>query len=229
MPELERLAEIPSPDAERLAKVAHWLEQIDPYDFPGAGPLSPMHPAPGIHPWFAHTAAVTRALRETEGALSPRMTARLVRSTANPARWFAIAMGVLTRPEFPEEMARDMGAERFERIAVDLDIDIDDDPSAAPRPGWSILRLLASICPDFTEHERLRGLRERLLIALSETPEDLRPGLLAFSAWVWWLAGNQSVALRQVDAALTIDPENELALMVGRLTSMPAYYRPFAR
>lgn len=229
VPDLSTLGEIPSPDPERLAKVAHWLGRIGPYDFPGAGPCSPSCTAPGRPSWFTETAAVTRALRQVDHELSPRMSAQLVRSPANPARWFVMAMGVLTRPEFPEEMADEMGAERFEQIVVDLGGDVDESPARESRAGWSMHRLLSSISIGFTEQERIGALRDRLLGTISETPDRLRPGLLAFSAWVWWLSGNQTVAQRHIREALGIEPANELARMVDPLVSAPLYTGCFER
>jgi hypothetical protein len=112
-----------------------------------------------------------------------------------------------------------MGPTQFQSVPVDLD----GGPERARSAGWSIRRILASISPDFTEFERLPGVRRKLLIALSDAPEDLRSGLLALSAWVWWLGGTQSVAHRQAVDAVALDPGSELPRMVERLVSYPLY------
>ncbi len=248
-PALAELGVIPEPEPARRAAVADALTELAPFDFPGSAPEPPAGADPGEHParpearrdfialmaehleepppddaytWMAHTAAVVRALRDEDHPLDPSMTARLIRSAQHPDRWLLLALGVLTRPEFPEDLARDMGPTQFQGVPVDLD----GRPERARGAGWSIRRILASISPDFTEFERLPVVRRKLLIALSDAPEDLRSGLLALSAWVWWLGGTQSVAHRQAVDAVALDPGSELARMVERLVSYPLYAPP---
>ena len=176
------------------------------------------HPAPPeAYSWMLDTAEVTEALRSTAQAekLSPDMSARLIRCAQLPDRWLLLALGILTRPLFPVELAEEIGPSQF----IDIPIDLDSGPEAALAPGWSVWRVLATVCPDFTERDRLGPLRDRLLEVLAETPRPLKPALFALSAWLWWLSGSQSVALRQLDEALEIEPGNELALMARHLVS----------
>ncbi|MFV0433448.1 MAG: DUF4192 family protein [Leucobacter sp.] len=250
-PNLADLGAIPSPNPRRQKAVTAALDKIAAHEPPSAGAASPSFPALGyLHPSkhhlapFAETAAVARALQREDRGLTPRMTARLARSAAHSDLWFLLAMAVLTRPEFPCEMARELGVERFTGIPVDLEggdffgggrreeIDgcsRDFSGSRSHRsagqhgPRWSIYLLLADACLDFTEQNRLPIIRTRLAQAVAETPRELRPGLLAFSAWLWWLSGTQSVAYRHVEKALGIDPEHELALMVEHLAAAPLY------
>ncbi|WP_449281206.1 DUF4192 family protein [Leucobacter sp.] len=212
-PALSELGSIPEPQPGRWAAVTAALEDTTPFDRPDptpqAGGDEPEEriartgsrgdfvsrladhlehpPPPEAYAWMADTAQVVRALRDEEQPLDPAMTARLIRCAQHPDRWLLLALGVLTRPEFPEELARDMGPAQFSGVPVDLD--------GGPEPlraGWSIRRILVSISPDFTDFERIPEIRRRLLTALSETPQDLRPALLALSAWVWWLGINHS-------------------------------------
>jgi len=173
------------------------------------------------HAWIPETAEVCRALMSDGDGLSPEMTARLIRRAAHPPSWLFLVLGLMMRPEFPGELAREMGPAGFAGIAIDLDAD----PTAPPVPGWSIRRLLRGICPEFDEHGRLLKLRAALAARIAETPEPLRPGMFALSAWVWWICGSQTASARQVEMALEIDPEHELALMVGRLTATPVFTR----
>lgn len=234
VPDIVALGRVPRPDPKRSTAVATRLGELAPYEFPGSE-LPP--PAGSELGWICETAAVTRELLRRDRELSPRMTARLVRSTAHPGRWLVLALGVLTRPEFPLELAREMPAGRLENVPVDLDVDTGDAaPIHRPGPGWSIRLILESVCPDFTQQDRLPGVRDRLLTALSETPPELRAGLYAFSAWVWWLSGCQSVAFRHARAALdadpanglNADPANGLARMVHRLARTHLYARALA-
>lgn len=232
VPDLASLGRIPRPDPARLAAVAAALEALPAFPLPGPEPVPPprsgsAEPAIDTGATFTQTAAVARSLMRVDGALSPRMTARLIRSAASPDRWLQLALAVLTRPDFPGELARDLGPERF--IGVPVDIDGPNTAAGATGPrrtGWSIRRILFLLCPDFTDRERLPDIRDRLLTAISETPTELRPPLLAFSAWVWWLAGSQTVAGRQVREARDIDPEDALTAMVARLIRTPCFYRP---
>lgn len=191
-----------------------------PPGLPAGGPQN-LSPACS-RSWMADTAEVATALTDANHPLDPEMTARLIRCAQHPDRWLLLAMGVLTRPEFPVELAHEMGPAQFIGVPVDLDAD----PASTRRAGLSIRRILLGICPDFTDQARVPEIRRRLLTALGETPDQLLPGLLAFSAWVWWLGGTQSVAHRQILEALSIDPGNELALMVERLISHPLYAPP---
>ncbi|RGE21027.1 DUF4192 family protein [Leucobacter sp. wl10] len=248
-PDIADLGAIPDPDPARRGAVAGALAEQAPFDFPGPGSAPPgdsglgkppgaasarrdsagpraehaVHPrSAGAYAWMVDTAEVVRALRDEDRALEPSMAARLIRCAEHSDRWLLLAMGVLTRPEFPVELAHEMGPAQFAGVPVDVD------PDAPARAGWSIRRILASICPEFTDLDRIPHLRRRLTATLGETPRELRPGLLAFSAWVWWLGGTQSVAHRQALEALEIDPDNEVALMVERLVSH-SLYAPRAR
>ncbi len=226
-PDLGSLGAIPEPDSGRAAAVARALGTRPPYDLPDPVCGPPPHPGSveDAYRWFAETAQVVHELRREGEAMSPETTARLIRSAVHSDRWLLIAMGVLTRPEFPGELARETDPARFTGVPVDIDVD----PAKAPKAGWSIRRILANISPDFTDQDRLPNIRRRLLTAISETPEELRPALLALSGWIWWLSGNQTVAHRHARAALEAEPEHELALMVERLIAAPLYERMLAR
>ena len=214
---LAELGRIPDPLPDRIAAVAAALERHHPHDFPGSEGVPPHRSEPGstahaYFRWLSETAAVARELRE-DAPLSVDATARLIRCCQHSDRWLVIALGLLTRPEFPLELAREFPMGRFAGVPVEA--------PASDAPGWSILRILTGVCSEFTEHARLRAVSDRLLGAVAETPEPLRPGLLALSAWVWWLCGSQTVAQRHLAEAATIDPSHQLSRMVRRLASTP--------
>ena len=176
------------------------------------------HPAPPeAYDWMRATARVAEALLDDRAPLTPTMTARLIRCAQLPDRWLLLALGVLTRPLFPVELAEDIGPGQFVAVPVDLD----SGPAPSRVPGWSLRRLLADLSPEFTEFQRVPPLRRRIIEAVSVAPHELRPALLAFSAWLWWLSGSQSVSAKQLRDALAIDPQHELARMVERLTAAP--------
>lgn len=224
-PELEHLAGFPTADRDRLAGVAAWLERIGSYDLPGADPPTPAISAPGNPRWLEETAQVAHSLRNAGAALSPRMTAQLIRTAQHPTRWFVLALCIMARPEFVQSMVQQLGDERFKRLTPSAQ----GVGPATETVEWPMIRLLQNICPDFTDRELARSVRVRVHLALSETPEDLRPGLLAFSAWLWWLGGNQSVAQKQARDACTLSPANEISRMVQSLVLEPVCDRPFAR
>ena len=232
---LDKLGEIPAADPERASAIAREIAATHPFDSPGSERTSPPPLEPGAHSRpsparLTAAAAAVRQLRSYDPA-SVSDTARLAQAATQSDLWLVIALGVLTRPEFPLELAADLPLGNFSGVPVDLACDVqadteaDRDAAHGPPPGWSIYRILASICPGFTEQDRLPHLCTRLGEAVAETPTRLRPGLLALSAWVWWLYGNQTVAQRQLRAALSIDPAHAVSLMVERLTSEPLYER----
>ena len=228
IPDLSTLGELPIASSARVRAVARALDSLAPFpqSTKDAGERGPRRQGTlEVPAWFGDTAEVTHAFRSESDTLSPEMTARLIRSAAHPDRWLLLALGILTRPDFPAELAQDMSAVPFTGVAIDLDAD----PDAEPQLGWSIRRVLAAICPEFTDHHRLHALRDRLGAAISETPREDRPALLALSGWMWWLGGNQTVAHRHVEAALDIAPGHEIALMVQRISSMPLYAGLLAR
>lgn len=231
IPDLASLGEIPSADTKRTHGVARALKTLVSVAGATAPSCGPASDTPreqdcvsgiGAHevpPWFDNTAEVTAAVRDDTRELSVEMTARLIHCAANPDRWLLLALGIVTRPEFPTELASDMSARPFTGIAIDLDAESDVDS----RPGWSIRRVLAAISPEFSEHRRLHGIRDRLIRAISEAPNEDRPALLALSSWIWWLGGNQTVAHRHAQAALDIAPGHEMSLMMQRMTAVPLY------
>ena len=236
--DLSRLGAIPVPRPARATAVARALEQHGRLPLPGSERVPPQCSEPGASvrrppAWMQDAAASARRLRG-EAELSPRATAQLILRLGYPGHWICIALGILTRPEFPLELVAEGGFDRFDLMPVDLDSDreaahgaSETSSDSAPVAGgaWSLFRLLAGICPEFTEQRRLGDIRGRMIGVLSEAPEEHRPGVFAFSAWIWWLSGNQTVARRHVEAGLSLDPHHELCLMVQRLISSPLYSR----
>ncbi|QIK62757.1 DUF4192 family protein [Leucobacter viscericola] len=228
-PKLADMGVIPEASAAQITAVATALDALERFVVHEQGTSAPprtaeqhnVSTAAPFPSWFRDTAEVTRALRNESVPLSSELKARLIRTANTPDRWLLLTLGILTRPEFPCELAQDMSPEAFTGIAIDLDTG----EHTVPRVGWSIRRMLSSICPDFSDRERLAIIRSRLLTLISETPRQDRPGLLALSAWVWWLTGTQTVSRKHIAEALSIDPDHELTLMVRRLSEMPLYTR----
>jgi hypothetical protein len=231
-PDLSELGVFPVPDPEKTAALQAELKALAPFPAHRPGTSTPpipltandaesARPVKSLPAWFAETAEVTRALRDETKPLSVNMKARLIRSAAHPDRWLLVTLGILTRPEFPCELAQDMSPESFTGVAVDLDANEHE----KPLPGWSVRRMMNAICYDFHDRARLPLIRDRLLTLVSETPQAERPGLLALSAWVWWLSGTQTVSHRHIEEALELDPAHELTQMVKRLIESTLYSR----
>ncbi|MBP1325701.1 hypothetical protein JOF28_000933 [Leucobacter exalbidus] len=161
------------------------------------------------------------APRSHNAPFSAEASGHLAYVLERPAGWWHVAMGMITRPEFPGELAQDLGPQRFASLPVD------EPPSAGAvqgpgsTQGCSMYALLAAVCPEFADRTRLAPLSTRLARAIADVPTLARPGLFALSALVWWLCGNQTTAYRHVDAAIEISPEHEISHMVRRLVSVP--------
>lgn len=217
VPGLAQLGALPDPDPGFAERVAAELTRIPEFPRRRALPRSEFdRRSPGDLAWIARTVAVGRALRGP-GPLGAEETAELIRHAACPDRWLVLALGLLTRPEFPLELAEELGPARFVGMPAEIDL-----PTAMrENDGRSIRSLLSHLGHGFTEQRRIPPTRALLLAALAACPEPLRPGLYALSAWTWWLGGSQTVAARHVDDALAIDAEHGIALAVRRLTAAP--------
>lgn len=218
-PSLADLGTIPEPDPERAAQVTAAFLKSDPVSTHTDG-------------WVAKATQATRDLRgissaqqshESPTPLSPYRTVRLAHALQHSDHWFVVALGILTRPEYPAELAQELGHQYFTGIPVNAD----NEGRSGTRPGWSIHQLLLTLCAGFEEHSRLPPVQDRLRSAISESPRQQRTGLLTLSAWVWWLDGKQSVAQQHVDAALAISPNDELAIMVNTLIAAPSHAPTF--
>lgn len=205
---LESLGAIPECDPERTAAVRSALAALPPYA------------ATASNDWMLDVAAVCATLRNARSRLDPLNVARLIRTLAHSDRWLVLTLGILTRPRFAYELATEEDVHgTFEGIPLDLD----DDDHRPPVFGWSIRRILTNICPDFTDHDRLRPILDVLLDAIADTPKALRPSVCALSALLWWLHGNQTVAHRHLQEAFALDPKHALSLMVERIVQVPLY------
>lgn len=72
--------------------------------------------------------------------------------------------------------------------------------------------------PDMREAgERLRAAALRLVQAVEHAPDSHRPAVISLCAMAWWLRGIQSVAARQIEVALGLDPEHEPSIVIGRV------------
>ncbi len=168
--------------------------------------------------WIAETCESSRALLDAEVPLTPADIARIALRCGDPGGWLVLALCVLTRPEFPAEIIRDVPPDRL------LDLPVD-----GPRPGLSIRDLLEFTASRFTGHDRLRVPQARLIEITSALPDPLRPGTLALSAWLWWLYGLQSVARKHLRLGTAIAPEHAMLGMVSRLISRPAFPEAWLR
>lgn len=70
--------------------------------------------------------------------------------------------------------------------------------------------------------ERLRSAAYSLVRAVEHAPDPQRPAVISLCAVAWWLRGIQSVAARQIDVALALDPEHETSHVVNRLIARGA-------
>lgn len=222
IPSLADLGAIPDPDPERAAQIAAIFDKSEPVAVESGD-------------WIKEVTRVSRDLRGFASArgsdtslaslapLAPSRTVRLAQTLQRSDRWFVVALGVLTRPEYPEELAEELGRQHFTEIPVGPH----SDGSLNARPNWSISQLLLTLCAGFEDHSRLPLVQDRLRTAISECPVPQRTGLFTLSAWVWWLDGKQSVAQQHLDAALAIAPDDELASMLNILIAAPAHATAF--
>lgn len=198
IPTLAELGALPAPDPDRMASAA--------------ATLAALIAAGAEH--VALAAAASHELRQSGPSLTPAAAGQLAYAVASAVGWWHVALGLLTRPEFPDELAREFGPYRLGQLPI-------DETPGSPGPGCSMYSMLAGICPQFTERERLVTVRRRLARALADVPAPNRPGLFALSALVWWVSGNQTTAFQHVDQALALAPGHEVSCMVRRLIAVP--------
>lgn len=225
-PDLDALGALPEADRTRAAQVAKHLAALAEQNLPRPAPLPPERAGRGNllksnveeHPpeWIGATTRTARALLYGRRPLSAAVTATLAFHLTFADRWFALALAVLTRPEFPRElMDEDVGD-----LLLGMPVDIDAE-GAGPELGRSTRRVLDSLSREFEDAPRLPGLIAAVMTAAAETPNAHRSGVYAFIAWLWWLRGSGSVARRHADLAIESDPGNDVSAMIRRLIAVP--------
>ena len=202
VPSLAELGALPPPDPDRMARAATELSTLE-------------RAAPVEQDCITIAPVASRELRDIHEPLTPEAVGRIAHAAGETRGWWHLAMGLLTRPEFPGEMEQEFGEHVLSGLPV----------TTADATQLSMAHILAAICPEFTERERLAPVRVRLARALADLPEAARPGVFALSALVWWLCGSQTTANAQVDAALDIAPQHEVSLMVRSLVAVPVVAR----
>lgn len=203
--DLADLGALPAPDPIRAAALVRALD-AEP-------PLSQAVARDAV--WMLDTCSMCRAFLNAGDRLPPEAAAGFLRMIQRPERWFVLALGMLTRPGFPLELAQEWPPGSFECVEIDGPI------GHGPRPLWSIKHLLSDLIPEESSHGALAHVRELIECAAADAPAQLQPAALAFCAWLWWACGNQTVAQRQAKTALKISPGNELAIMVSQLVAQP--------
>lgn len=217
---LDEIGRLPPTDPHRATIVAQQLRTLERRrareEAARTTPLS-IAAAPA---WLPDTASIAEAcfgasLGRSRGTrIEPRLLARLIDAAQSSDRWLVLAITAMTRAEFIVEVAEGFDDGRFERIPLE-----EGHPA---RPSWSVLGLLAALAQDSPQPEQLKRTIGALGDAASHAPEPQRPALLALLAWAWWLRGLQSVSLRLVEQALSIEAGHELTLMVQHLVETPA-------
>lgn len=225
-PTLDSLGEIPADNPARCEAVAQWLTRLEPLSAAGAPAAADGKPT--HRSWASECRAIGNALAQTQNGPSPALTARLTLAAEHPRLWLLIlfeASGRFTRTSHPgNEHGDDVGDELSTDPFATMPISIANEREAAfdASPCWSIERALAILAEAPCDPERLHRLRRTLLTAVASVPQRLRPGLLALSAWAWWMSGNQSVARKHAALALEIEPQHALSRTVQRLSESHA-------
>lgn len=207
LPDQRVLGRIPRAAPEQLRAVAAALGS-----HLGEAPLL-QHPPLGDPEWLARADALAQSLRRS-APLRPAHTARLIAELRDHRVWAATALGILSTRSFSARLSPGGATER--RLAA---LPVDD----ATPGAWSLYRLLALLSPQFTDRPRLLSVRARLAEVIAECPPAHRAPLYAFSAWVWWLSGMQSVAEQHVTAAERSSPADPLVPMLRTLISVPSH------
>lgn len=214
--DLETLGALPDPDSESLAAVAAALTEQLPLSgappptasgsgYTGADESTEESIQAGAAgsdaEWAADTAAALETVVQGGTAFHAERYAEVIRCAADSERWLVLALTALTRPAFVTDLV-----------------------AASPLRSWSAPKLLSALTREFTDQARLRSVITAVTTVTSVTPRELRPGPLAFLAWLWWMRGLQTVSRRHVSAALEIDPEHTIVQMVERLTRTSAVH-----
>lgn len=242
VPTLAELGALPPIDPDRVARATSELATLDrsalvasqragQREGQDAGQAPDLGPVVSARSRVALAPVAARELQDVRSDLSPEAAGRIAHVASDVQGWWHLAMGMITRPEFPGELERDLGERVLSELPVtNANLAARGDlfgaaPGAAGGPSISMAGILAAICPEFTERERLSPVRGRLARTLADLPTVARPGVFALSALVWWLCGSQTTANAHVDAALEIRPEHEVSLMVRGLIAVPVIAR----
>lgn len=153
--------------------------------------------------------------RRSDGALEPRLLARLIEAAQQPDRWLILALTAMMRAEVVVSATAEHEVDRLSGISVDLEAHTDD------AGEWSIKRLLMSLSHEEPDINKLKRAIDAVADAAAHAPHDYLQGLLALLAWLWWLKGMQSVAQRIVQRSLSIDAGHELTNMVAEMNLKP--------
>ena len=232
VPDLATWGDIPRPDRRRARTIADYLRDFRDVYFPGALENPPCSDAPGepsMDRWapFREIEQLARALHCADRRLSPRLTARLIRATLHRDTWFMLTLALLTRPEFPAELAKDFSTNIFHQVPLTT---TEAHAVSCPQtpPNWNIRETIGSVQPTWEGRTQLVLVRAHLLTAISECPTALRGRILALSGWVWWVTGIQTVAVHHAALALKQAPDDDLIREVHQLLTMPVPGTPAA-
>lgn len=202
VPDLDELSAIPTAEDAAIDAVAHELARLgtDPRTEPTAAELA--EPAD----LDAAVDAAAWLMRAPDPA--PEPVARLVRATEMPETWFIALTALLKGPEETHRLLASAGHDLFARVPLGAG-DGDEEP-------WSIRGLITQTMPEESELRALPEVLTTLRGVIASVPRDRQPGILALSAWLWWIRGLQTVAARLAQRALAIDADHALAGLVAQ-------------
>lgn len=223
---LASIGALPHTDAARAKAVAQYLDTLKPYDALSGHTFRADHSTK----WLRKTAALAERCYNTTAAHTPHSApsapsaplrantlARFISAAQSHTPWLVLVLTAMTRAEFVVSVALETSIDRL------TDIRIDHEPEATPgtRDGWSIEHLLCSLAHELPERAKLRSVVHVLEDAIAHSPDHMRPPLLAFHAWAWWMLGMQSVAARSIAQSLALLNDHKLTRMVQRLIDNP--------
>lgn len=180
---------------------------------------------------FNTTALLVRALADERVRFSASQQKILRRVLLCPVRMLLLALGLLTRADFPLDIAEDVGYERIFRIPLGIpDATHSSEISArevAPLelaiPSWSVYAVLhhtslwhSGWSPELqtaVEHVQQCCPMEEDSVSAADV------GAVAFLAWLHWLMGDNKRAVQYVSLARQVAPESAVTRLVVALTA----------
>jgi hypothetical protein len=218
---LTNVGDLPETDAKRQAAVAqHLIELHDLDEVRGRSGLREIHGTPvgdtsdsQVPTWVLATIRVAQSCLSVDPEAEPqdpRILARLIEACQHPASWFVVALTLLTEHE---TAVNGQAAQLVDDVATPV-TDIGEIEAA-----------LVALSREAIDPAQLRRAATTLSDAAAHAPESAQPAVCALIAWVWWMLGMQSVALRFVQQALQLPGAHDLTHMVERLINQPPQSR----
>lgn len=198
-PKLTELGALPDPDESLMRLLSEALAEVQDSS-PDDWSLRDLESA------IEHC---RRALTEPLSDENARSCAVLVNMCASLDSWVvpALILGVHTDDTI------DVSVELLEMFLTFIQSPKNDGPTASN----DLVRRLTLFSSERIEHEPLRVSIQKLTALSAHTPRALQPGILALTAWGWWMGGMSTPAQALLHEAEAVDAHHPAVTTVTEL------------